>query len=82
MDENAVKAQGFKKYNDYYLELQLVQGFLAPDSKFIAASVREYSPNDQDFSYVGMEKEKELLETVFKSKVDSFKSKHNAPFYK
>jgi hypothetical protein len=82
LSSSDVKATGYKKYDNYYLELQLVKGFLSPDSKFVSASVREYDPADADFSYVGTEKEKELLDTVFKSKVDSFTTKHNAKFYK
>jgi hypothetical protein len=81
MDQEAVKAVGLKKHDNYYLELQLVQGFLTDDS-FVSASVREYDPEDKNFEYVGVDIEKELLGTVFKSKVESFAAKHNAPFYK
>lgn len=86
MDKDAVKAQGFKREqiqdDTYYMELQLVQGFLSPDSKFISANIRKYDPESQNFEYVGIDKEKELIDTVFHSKIGSFREKHNAPFYK
>lgn len=81
MDKDAVKAVGRKRHDDYYLELQLVQGFLT-DDKFVSASVRQYDPEHQNFEYVGMDLEKELLDTVFENKLNSFSSKHNAPFFK
>lgn len=75
MDKDAVKAEGYKKHEDYYLECQLVQGFLGAN-KFVNTSVRVYDPESKNFEYVGMDKENELLSTVFKSKVESFKNKH------
>lgn len=75
MNPEAVKATGYKNHEDYYLECQLVQGFLGA-GKFVNASVRVYDQEDKNFEYVGMDKENELLNTVFKSKVESFKAKH------
>jgi hypothetical protein len=75
LDPDAVKATAVKKYENYYLECQLVQGFIT-DSKFINTSVRVYDRDEQNFEYVETEKQKELLNTVFKNKVDSFKNKH------
>jgi hypothetical protein len=70
-----VKAQGFKKEGDIYLELQLVRGFLGSDG-FVAANIREYDHESKNFEYVGMEKEKELTEGLFKNKIESFRAKH------
>ena len=75
MDPSAVKATGYQKKDDYYLECQLVQGFLGA-GKFVSTSVRMYDPESADFEYVGMDKANELLNTVFKNKVESFKAKH------
>jgi hypothetical protein len=81
MDQDAVRAVGRKRHEDYYLELQLVQGFITDDS-FVSASVRQYDPEQQNFENVGNELEKELLDSVFEKKLSSFISKHNAPFFK
>lgn len=71
--EKPVKT-GYKKHDDYYLELQLVKGFLG-SSPFVSTSVRQYDPEDKDFRVVDNATEKELLNTVFSSKVENFKNK-------
>lgn len=75
LDAYAVKATGYKNEGNYYMELQLVEGFLN-GPKFIATSIREYNHETKDFENISMEKEKELLETVFKNKYESFKEKY------
>lgn len=81
MDKDAVKAKGYQKKDDLYLELQLVQGFIT-DSKFVSASVRKFDHESENFENVGFEEEKELLGTIFSSKVKQFEQKHNAKMYK
>lgn len=57
MDKDAVKAKGYQKKDDLYLELQLVQGFIT-DSKFVSASVRKFDHESENFENVGFEEEK------------------------
>ena len=74
LDPEAVTKKAFQKKEDYYLELQLVEGFLGADS-FVNASVREFDHENRNFEYVGMDKEKELLSSIFRNKVEHFKTR-------
>jgi hypothetical protein len=77
LDKDAVVAQGFKKEGNYYMELQLVDGFLGA-GKFVSATIREYVPAEADFESISYDKEKELLAGPFKNKLEAFKTKYNA----
>lgn len=74
MDKDAVTKTAFQKKDGYYLELQLVEGFLGAEP-FVNASVRQYDEYSRNFEYVGMEKEKELLSSIFRNKVEHFKTR-------
>jgi hypothetical protein len=81
MSPEDVKAIGFKKHGDYYLQLQLVEGFLSP-GKFVSAHVRKYDHGERDFNNIPNEEERHLIDTVFSHHVKAFETKHEARYYK
>lgn len=75
LDPHAVKKTGYKKSGDYYLEVQLVQGFIT-ENAFVSPNVYKYNAEDADFEHVYGEEKERLLATVFKQKVADFEAKH------
>lgn len=74
LDKDAVKHQAFQKKDGYYLELQLVKDFLGADP-FVHANIRAYDEENRNFECISTEKEKELLESIFRDKVRNFETR-------